>query len=493
MASVSTIFTFVCYLLFMIGIGLYFYKKTDSFSGYILGGRGLNSWVAAMSASASDMSGWLLMGLPGYAYVAGYEASWIGMGLFIGTYLNWRFTAKRLRKYSEVSKDSITLSDYFENRFRDNTRILRVLSAFFILLFFLIYTASGFVAGAKLFNTVFGLPYIGALIVGVLVILGYTLLGGFLAVSWTDFFQGVLMFIAIVGLPIAALSALGGYGSTMASIRAVNPELLNAFTSSDGSPMTFLAIISLMAWGLGYFGQPHILTRFMAIRSSAEVKQARIIAATWTFISLVGAVLIGTIGIVFLKTPLEGAATETVFMIMVNIIFHPLVAGVFLAAILAAVMSTADSQLLVTSSAFTRDFYKVFLKKDATDKDLVLVSRLAVVGVSLIAFFIATNPNSSVLSLVSYAWGGLGASFGPIVLISLYWKRMTRNGAIAGMLTGGITVIIWKQLSGGIFDIYELLPGFIFGCIAIYIGSKLDKEPPKEIQEEFDKAIASDI
>ncbi len=492
-ANGSTILMFILYLGFMLGIGLYFYKKTDNLSDYVLGGRGLNSWVAAMSASASDMSGWLLMGLPGAAYISGYSAGWIGIGLWIGTYLNWRFTAKRLRKYSEISGDSITLSDYFENRFRDKSRVLRILSAFFIVLFFLVYTASGFVAGAKLFNTVFGLPYMTALIVGILVILGYTVMGGFLAVSWTDFFQGTLMFIAIVGVPIAAVSSLGGWGSTSASLKAINPELLNLFTNLDGSSLGFWSTVSLMAWGFGYFGQPHILARFMAIRTSAEVKQARIIAVVWTGISLIGAVLIGTIGIVFLESSLEGAAVETIFMLMVNTIFHPLVAGVFLAAILAAVMSTADSQLLVTSSAFTKDFYKVFLKKDATDKELVLISRLAVAGVAVVAFFIATNPNSKVLDLVSYAWGGLGASFGPVVLISLYWKKMTRNGAIAGMVTGGLTVIIWKQLSGGLFDVYELLPGFIFGCIAIYIFSKFDKEPSQEIQDEFDKAISSEI
>lgn len=492
--SGSTIFTFALYLLFMLGIGMYFFKKTDSLSDYVLGGRGLNSWVAAMSASASDMSGWLLMGLPGAAYLSGLEASWIAIGLAVGTYLNWRFVAKRLRKYTEVSNNSITLSDYFENRFRDDSRILRMLSAFFIVLFFLVYTASGFVAGAKLFNTVFGLPYIWALVIGVVVIIGYTFLGGFMAVSWTDFFQGILMFIAIIGVPIGAISILGGFGSTMDSVRAVNPELLNIFTKTDGTSLTLISIISLTAWGLGYFGQPHILVRFMAIRSSGEVKQARIIAAVWSVLSLGAAVLVGVIGIVFLKTPLEGTtAAETVFMVMINTIFHPLVAGVFLAAILAAVMSTADSQLLVTSSSFTKDFYKVVLKKDATDKELVLISRIAVVVVAFIAFLIATNPDNSVLGLVSYAWAGLGASFGPIVLISIYWKRMTRNSAIAGMIVGGLTVIIWKQLEGGLFDVYEILPAFIFASITIFVVSKLGKEPSKEIEEEFDSVQKAEI
>lgn len=489
-ASWGTIVMFVLYLGFMLSIGLYFYKKNDSLSDYILGGRGLNSWVASMSASASDMSGWLLMGLPGYAYVAGFEASWIAIGLAVGTYLNWKFVAKRLRVYTEISGDSITLSDYFENRFRDNTKILRMLSALFILIFFLVYTASGFVAGAKLFNTVFGLEYIWALIVGVIVIIGYTYLGGFMAVSWTDFFQGVLMFIAIIGVPVVTLIKLGGYGEIASSVKDINPELLNALTSSDGSSMTVIAIVSLAAWGLGYFGQPHILARFMAIRSSKEVKQARIIATTWSVLSLVGAVVVGLFALVYLSNSLEGAATETVFMLMVDSLFHPLIGGIFLAAILAAVMSTADSQLLVTSSAFTKDFYQVVLKKDASDKHLVMISRFAVVAIAIIAFAIATNPESSVLGLVSYAWAGLGASFGPVVLISIYWKRMTRNAAIAGMLTGGLTVIIWKQLSGGLFDVYEILPAFIFASIVIFIVSKFDKAPANEIIEEYNKVEA---
>lgn len=492
--NVSIIFMFILYLAFMLSVGIYFYKKGEinkDLSGYILGGRGLNSWVAAMSAGASDMSGWLLMGLPGAAYVSGYSAGWIGIGLAIGTYLNWKFVAKRLRVYTEIAGDSITLSDYFENRFRDNSRILRVLSAIFILLFFFVYTSSGFVAGAKLFNTVFGLPYTLALIVGVAVILSYTVLGGFLAVSWTDFFQGTLMFIALVGVPIGIFSALGGIGDTMDSIRSLNPNLLNLFRNPDGSSLGFWATVSLLAWGFGYFGQPHILTRFMAIKSAKAVKKATWIGMVWVIISLFCAVLIGTIGIVFLKdAPLQGSSVEKVFMVLIQAVFHPLVAGVFLAAILAAVMSTADSQLLVTSSSFTKDFYQVFLKKDATDKQLVNVSRMSVAIVAVVAFIIALNPENKVLDLVSYAWGGLGASFGPIVLMSLYWRDMTRNGAIAGMITGGLTVIIWHALSGGLFNVYELLPGFVFGCLAIYIVSKLGKKPSKEIQNEFDKVIA---
>jgi len=482
----TTLFTFILYLLFMLGIGIHFYRKTKNLDDYVLGGRGLNSWVAAMSASASDMSGWLLMGLPGAAYISGIEAGWIGLGLLIGTYCNWRFMAKRLRQYTEKANNSLTVSDFLENRFRDNSKVLRILSAIIILVFFLIYTASGFVAGGKLFNTVFGLPYHTALIVGVLVIVSYTFLGGFNAVSWTDFFQGTLMFIAILFVPIFAYKALGGVSVAHSQIAAVSPHYLNPFKDMTGASVTFMSVISLMAWGLGYFGQPHILVRFMAIRSADEVKQARIIATSWTAISLVGAVLVGMLGFIYLKTPLEGAATETVFMILINTLFHPVFAGLLLAAILAAIMSTADSQLLVTSSALTQDFYRVLLKKDASDKELVWVSRIAVMGVAIIAFFLAYNPDSSVLSLVSYAWAGFGAAFGPVMILALQWKRMTRNGALAGMISGGAMVIIWKNLSGGIFDVYEILPAFIVAMIVIVVVSLLDKEPAKEIIEEFE-------
>ena len=490
--NISILFSFGIYLIFMLSIGWVFYKKTENLSDYILGGRGLNSWVASMSAQASDMSGWLLLGLPGYAYAAGMEAAWIALGLGIGTYLNWKFVAKRLRKYTQVSGDSITLPDYFESRFRDKTKLLRIISALFILIFFLIYTSSGFVAGAKLFSTVFGLSYFGALVIGVIVIISYTFLGGFMAVSWTDFFQGMLMFIAIVTVPLAAMGKLGGIGETFSKIDSFNPEFLDFFTYADGSKIAWITIVSSLAWGLGYFGQPHILARFMAIKSSKAVKKARLIAMIWVVISLGFAVIIGTVGAVFLKTPLEGADTETVFMVMVNAIFHPLIAGIFLAAILAAIMSTADSQLLVTSSAITKDFYQVVFKKNVDDKKLVWVSRVSVILVALIAFVIALDPNSSVLGLVAYAWGGFGATFGPIVLLSLFWKRMTRNGALGGILVGGLTVLIWKQLSGGIFDLYEIVPGFLLSVIVIVVISLLDKEPSKEVLDEFDSIDGSE-
>ncbi len=491
----STVIVFILYLAFMLGIGVYFYKKgkdgEEDLSDYLLGGRDLNPWVAALSAGASDMSGWLLMGLPGAAYLAGYSAGWIGIGLAAGTWVNWQFVAKRFRIYTEVSGNSITLSDYFENRFKDNSKILRMVSAVFILFFFFVYTSSGFVAGAKLFNVVFGMDYIPALILGAIVILSYTVLGGFAAVSWTDFFQGTLMFIALIGVPIGVFSALGGVGPTMDSIRSINPNLLNLLRNPDGSALGFWATASLVAWGLGYPGQPHVTARFMAIRSHKEVRTATIIGTVWVVVGLFCSVLIGTAGMVyFVNAPLQGAAVENVFMLLIQAIFHPAVAGLFLASVLAAVMSTADSQLLVTSSSFTKDFYQVFFKKDATEKQLVKVSRISVLIVAFVAFILALNPESKVLDLVSYAWAGLGATFGPIVLMSIYWRDMTRNGAIAGMLTGGITVIAWQPLTSGAFsDVYELLPGFIFACMAIFIVSKMDKKPSKEIYGEFDKML----
>ncbi len=491
--NIATFVVFLLYLIFMFGIGLHFYRKSqtddEGLSGYLLGGRSLNPWVAALSAGASDMSGWLLMGLPGAAYLSGFSAGWIGIGLAVGTWFNWQFVAKRFRIYSEVSGDSITLSDYFENRFKDNSRILRMVSAVFILFFFFVYTSSGFVAGAKLFNVVFGIDYIPALVIGVVVILSYTILGGFSAVSWTDFFQGTLMFIALIGVPIGMISSLGGWGTTMDGIRSVNPNLLNLFANPDGSSLGFWATASLVAWGLGYPGQPHVTARFMAIRSHKDVKAATWIGSVWVIISLFMSVLIGTVGMYFFRdAPLTGAAVENVFMLAIQTIFHPAVAGLFLAAVLAAVMSTADSQLLVTSSSFTKDFYQVFFKKDATEDQLVKVSRISVLIVAVVAFVLAMNPDNKVLDLVSYAWAGLGATFGPIVLMSVYWRDMTRNGAIAGMLTGGLTVIIWPLVTSGAFaDVYELLPGFFFAILAIFVVSKMGAKPSKEITDEFDE------
>lgn len=490
-ASFGVIFMFILYLGFMLGIGFYFYKKNENLSDYILGGRGLNSWVAAMSAQASDMSGWLLLGLPGYAYAAGMEAIWIAIGLGLGTYLNWKFIAKRLRKYTQIAGNSITLSVYFENRFRDKSKILRTVSAIFIILFFLFYTSSGLVAGGKLFSTVFGMDYTIALTVGAIVIIAYTFLGGFMAVSWTDFFQGSLMFVTIIVVPLAGMFSVGGLNVTLDGIKSINPELLNPFIDVNGSSLTVIAIFSLFAWFFGYFGQPHILARFMAIKSSKMIKKARLIAMIWVVISLGMAIFVGMVGKIYLTDQL--ADPEHVFMIMVNTLFPSLIAGILLAAILAAIMSTADSQLLVTASALTEDLYRSLFRKDASEKQLVWISRLAVIGVAIVAYILALNPESSVLDLVAYAWAGFGAAFGPVVILSLFWKRMTRLSAIFGMITGGLTVVIWKQLSGGIFDVYEIAPGFILACLVIVVVSILDKKPSKEILDEFEKVKTSDI
>lgn len=483
--NAHVIIAFAVYLTFMLAIGWFFYRRTRNLADYILGGRGLNSWVAAMSAQASDMSGWLLMGLPGFAYLAGLEAGWIALGLGIGTYLNWKLVASRLRRYTETAGDALTIPDYFENRFHDRSHVLRVVSALFILVFFLIYTASGFVAGAKLFATVFELPYLTALILGALVIIAYTFMGGFMAVSWTDFFQGTIMFLAILVVPILAVLDKGGFTAMIADLGKLNREFLDPFTSASGETITLVAVVSLLAWGLGYFGQPHILARFMAIRNPDRIPRSRHIAMTWVIISLGFAVLAGMAGAALPVESLVGPDSEKVFILLVQRMAHPLAAGIFLSAILAAIMSTADSQLLVTSSAITRDFYKVLLRPRARERELLWVSRLAVLGVAAVALVLAMNPENSVLGLVAYAWAGFGATFGPLVLISLYWPRMTRKGALAGIVVGGITVLVWKPLSGGIFNLYEIVPGFLFSTLAILAFSLLDKEPAADIKKEF--------
>ncbi len=488
MENLNIIITFAAYLIFMLLVGAHFYKKNESLSDYLIGDRQLNKWVTSMSAQASDMSGWLLLGLPGYAYLQGLEAVWIALGLGIGTYLNWKFVAEKLRRYTELAGNAITLPDYFANRFNDRSKSLRVLSALFILVFFLIYTASGFVAGAKLFESVFGLPYHTALIIGVVVIISYTALGGFMAVSWTDFFQGIIMFCAIITVPMLALHAGGGFAESARAWHAVSPGFLNIFSHADGEPLKVISVISLMAWGIGYFGQPHILTRFMAIRVPGEVKAARRIAMTWVIISLACAVVVGMAGRIYLADKLPDSDSEKIFMILVDRLTHPLIGGILLAAVLAAIMSTADSQLLVTSSALTEDLYRVIIRPNASDKELVWVSRGTVISVALIACAIALKPDSSVLSLVSYAWAGFGATFGPLVLLSLYWSRMTKRGAIAGIIGGGLTVLVWKQLAGGLFDLYEIVPGFIVSSLLITVVSLLDQKPDREVRALFEQA-----
>ena len=471
-ADNTIIMTFLAYLGVVLAIGYIAWRRTSNLSDYILGGRRLGSGVAALSAQASDMSGWLLLGLPGYAYLAGFEASWLMIGLLIGTYLNWRIVAARLRAATERYGDSLTLPDYFERRFDDNSGVLRIVSASFILIFFIFYTSAGLVAGGKLFATVFGMTYQLAVIVGTATVVVYTFLGGFLAVSWTDFFQGMLMFLALIIVAALGLGASGGFTGLSISMVQQNLHLLIPFSSVDSNPLTFIAVISLLGWGLGYFGQPHILARFMAIKSAEHVPRARHIAMIWVTIALLAGTMVGLVGIVLVDPPLQGPDSEKVFMVLTTLLLHPVIAGICLAGILAAVMSTADSQLLVASSAISEDFYKGLLKPaKITEEGLLRVGRLAVVGIAIIAMVLALNADNTVLGLVAYAWAGFGAAFGPTIILSLYWKNSNYLGALAGILTGGLTVIIWKQMSGGpggIFDLYEIVPGVLLSFIAFW-------------------------
>ncbi|MEZ8454732.1 sodium/proline symporter PutP [Vibrio cyclitrophicus] len=475
--------TFIAYLIMMLAIGVIAYKRTSNSTDYFLGGRSLGPWPAALSAGASDMSGWLLLGLPGYAYAAGFEAFWLAGGLLVGTWANWLISAKRLRTYS-ITTESLTLPEFLSRRFNDNSKLIQTISAFFILLFFLFYTSSGLVAGGKLFETVFGLDYTTAVIIGTVCVVSYTLFGGFLAVSWTDLVQGLLMSAALLIVPIAAMN--GGLGQLSSDLHNINPELLTLWNDAKGEPLSAIAIISLAAWGLGYFGQPHILARFKATRSNKDLTTARRIAVIWTALSMVGAMLVGLVGLIYVTN--SGAPKlddgEKIFMLLVNAMFHPVIAGILLAAILAAIMSTADSQLLVSSSAMAEDLYKQVLKKDATSEEIVRVGRFAVILISLIALVLAMTPDSSVLGLVSYAWAGFGAAFGPAIVLSLYWSRMNRNGALAGIVVGGVTIVLWKQFTGGWFDVYEIVPGIILSTLSIVIVSLITGEPEDEVKKQ---------
>ncbi|MBH03439.1 MAG: sodium/proline symporter PutP [Xanthomonadales bacterium] len=476
-----TLVTFLIYLALMIGIGVATYRLTASLSDYVLGGRSLGPGVAALSAGASDMSGWLLLGLPGAIYASGMASAWIAIGLTLGAYLNWQFVARRLRIYTEVASDSITVPDFLHNRFEDKTRLLRVLSAIVILVFFAFYTSAGMVAGAKLFEATFGLDYTLALWGGGVIIVSYTFLGGFLAVAWTDFIQGMIMFFALLIAPALAITTQGGWSETVAQVGAIDVSYNNIL-----SGMSLFSIVSLAAWGLGYFGQPHIIVRFMAMRDHRDVPTARLIGIAWMVVSLFGAIAVGYTGIAYYAdNPL--ADGEKVFILMSTALANPWVAGFLLAAILAAIMSTISSQLLVSSSALAEDIYKAFIRPKAAEAELVWVGRLGVLVIALIALLIAGNPDSKVLDLVSYAWSGFGAAFGPVIILSLFWRRMTSTGALAGMLVGAITVIVWKPLSGGIFDMYEIVPGFIFCAIAVVVASLLTR-PSQRVLETFDTA-----
>ena len=489
--DVMIINAFVFYIGLMMAIGVYYYRQTKNMSDYFLGNRRLGAWVTSLSAEASDMSGWMLMGVPGFAYLAGLNAGWIAVGIAIGTWANWQFVAARLRRYTELAGNALTLPEFLQNRYKDTSNLLRIVPAIFILIFFILYTSSGFVSAGRLFETVFGLDFSVAIMLGAGSVVFYTLIGGFLAVSRTDFIQGVMMFFAILLVPICAAMSLGGFGETVAAISNFKASMFDPFMKPEGDTITLLEIISLMAWGIGYFGQPHILVRFMAIKSTAELPQATRIAMTWVILSLAAAVAVGMVGTVYLTTPLEGTDSEKVFLVMTNQLFPPIVAGIVLSAVLAAIMSTASSQLLVAASAFAQDFYKTLLRKDATQNELVWISRASVLIIASIAVYLGFNPNSFILDMVAYAWAGFGAAFGPAILMSLFWKRTTKLGVIIGIIVGGVTTILWKNFAP--FELYEIVPGFIFSLLAILIVSKLDKEPDREILETFDKVNQSKI
>ena len=459
----------------------------NDLSDYVLGGRGLGPGVTALSAGASDMSGWLLLGLPGLMYSEGLVGSWIALGLIIGAFLNWHYVAKALRVYTHRLSDAITIPDYFSNRFVDKGNVLRVVTAIVILIFYTLYTSSGLVGGAKLFEAAFDLDYATALLIGSVVIVSYTFLGGYNAVSWTDFIQGILMMLALVVTPVVVIYQIGGVSEGLRIIEAFDPARLDMFNSTS-----FIGVLSLMAWGLGYFGQPHILVRFMSIRHEDEMHRAKLVGMTWMILCVIGSLTVGFFGLAYvLSAGVNLHDSEKIFITLTQLLFNPWIAGFLLAAILAAIMSTIDSQLLVSSSVLTRDIYHAMLRKDASDTELVWVGRATVIIIAVIAWYISSDRNSSVLQLVAYAWAGFGAAFGPLVILSLYKRNITRLGALAGMITGSVTVIIWKPLEGGIFDLYELLPGFVFAGLAIILFSKIGAQSTDETLRTFDEVHQS--
>lgn len=494
--------SFIAYLILMIVIGAACSANTKNTEDFYLGGRKLNGWVAALSAQASDMSGWLLMGLPGAIYMSGLGEAWIGIGLLIGTTMNWFIVSRRLRRYTIKAGNAITLPAFFENRYRDHSRVLLGISSGFIVLFFLVYTASAFASGGKLVSTVFGIDYHVATTIGALVILVYTFLGGFMAVCETDFIQGLLMLSGLLAVPILACVIVGAENAAsliQASGAAGGAASFSNIWEDGGRAISPVTIISNLGWGLGYFGMPHILTRFMAVSSERELRKSRVIATVWVVLSLSFACFIGWLGRAYMMpTVLEGADAENVFIRMILKLFTehyalPLIAGVFLCGILAAIMSTADSQLLITASSLTEDIYRGILNPKASEKSALSLSRYCVFGVAILAYLIAWNPESSIMGLVSNAWAGFGAAFGPVVLLSLFWRRANRAGAIAGMLSGGFTVIIWDyipllagQTPGIATGLYSLIPGFAAGLLAMTVVSLLTPAPEEEILREFD-------
>ncbi len=499
-SQVEIFIAIIVYVALMVVIGIIYYKRNKGADDYFLGGRSLGPWVCAMSAEASDMSGWLLMGLPGVAYAIGIgEAFWTAVGLALGTYLNWLLVAKRLRNYTKVAKDSITLPDFFSNRFHDKKKILMIFSGLFIVVFFTIYTATGFKAAGTLFQSIFGLDntgYVWMVIISALVIVLYTAVGGFLAESVTDLIQGILMIFSLVIVLVVGIATVGGIPQVGENLGSIGNffSVLGVQNNTTGEFVNYSAldIISNLAWGLGYFGMPHVLLRFMAIRSSRELKRSRRIATVWVIISLAAAVFIGVVGrALFGDSLLPSGQQETVFIQMAVKLMPTFIAGIMLSGILAATMSTSDSQLLITSSAVSNNFYKSYVRRKASDKEIMWVGRIVVVLVAIVATILALGNNDTIFDLVKYAWAGFGAAFGPVILFSIFWKRMTLSGALGGMVVGGATVIVWKEVIsklGGIFAVYELLPAFILASLVIIVVSLISKAPSKEIMDEFDRA-----
>ncbi len=510
--TIRILIAMIVYMAAVIAIGVIFAKRANASSdNYFLGGRSLGPWVTAMSAEASDMSGWLLMGLPGVAYWCGLaDAFWTAIGLAVGTYINWLIVSKRLRRYSIKAGNSVTLPEFFSNRFREKNPVILMISAIFILIFFTVYASSCFVTCGKLFSTLFGTSYVSMMLLGAVFVLLYTVLGGFLAESASDFMQAIVMIIALVTVLGTGIHVAGGVSAVAENLRDIpgfleffgmaNPTLTEEGTQAivGGSPVFgeripygFLSVVSMMAWGLGYFGMPQVLLRFMAIRDEKELPRSRRIATVWVLISLAAAILIGLVGRALYPTELlTGSAAENIFILLSTNLLPALLAGFIMAGILAATISSSDSYLLIAASAFAKNIYKGVVKKDASDKQIMWMSRLVLAVIAIVAALIALDENSVIFTLVSFAWAGFGATFGPLMLFSLFWKRMNRAGAIAGMVSGGVAVFVWKLLLkpiGGVFGIYELLPAFLISCLFIVAVSLLTAPPSKEIENDFDE------
>ncbi len=483
--SIPTLITFIAYFIILLAIGFCFYRRSASIEDYLLGGRGMGSWVTAFSAQASDMSGWLLMGLPGAIYLGGMGQVWIAIGLFVGTVLNWMLVSARLRIYTQKT-NAITLPCFFEARFKDPTGLLRIVSAIIILIFFAIYASSGLVATGLLFESTFGVQYHVAVVIGGFIIIAYTFLGGFMAVCWTDLLQGALMVLAIVVVPILTYHRAGGIEAInkAMALKNISPALL---PEARTLPMALCMIVSSMAWGLGYFGQPHILVRFMSIKSVSKLGKSMTIAIVWVFLSLSGAVIVGFIGIA-LYDNLSGGKQEKVFIYMIRDLFNPWFGGILLAAIFSAIMSTIDSQLLVSSSALSEDFYCKAIKRQASQREIVLVGRVCVIIISIIALIMALDRDNTILGIVSYAWGGFGVAFGPLVLFALFSRKTSWQSALAGMVTGTVVLVLWKQigLSG---TMYEIVPGFASNCLIIFLVNFLNRQKDERVLQEFDEVV----